>query len=112
MNEDSRHLARFVRRLEELHTWRNASEHPIRRWTFATKSGVKSELDLGEPWPVVDLPVRFGTETTVPEGWAGEPVELELWLGGGGLRPPLDGRRGRARPVSPLLPRHQRGARR
>jgi alpha-mannosidase len=84
MSQDNQRLARCVRRLEELHAWRNAREHPIKEWMFATSRDVACTLNLGEDWPVVDLPVQLTAETTIPREWAGESVELELWLGGEG----------------------------
>src|SRR5215218_9564981 len=84
MSQDNQRLARCVRRLEELHTWRNAREHPIKEWTFVTSCDVAYTLSLGADWPVVDLPVQLTAETNIPREWAGDPVELELWLGGEG----------------------------
>ena len=34
---------------------------------------------------MVETPVQFAAHGEVPEAWAGEPVELELWLGGDGF---------------------------
>ena len=42
-------------------------------------------LTLGDFWPVVATPVQFAASGDVPDAWAGEPVELELWLGGEGF---------------------------
>src|ERR687893_322864 len=84
MSQDNQRLARCVRRLEELHAWRNAREHPIEEWMFTTSRDVAYTLTLGEHWPVVDLPVQLTAETAIPREWAGEPVEIELWLGGEG----------------------------
>ena len=44
----------------------------------------KPSLTLGDFWPVVETPVQFAA-TAMPDAWAGEPVELELWLGGEGF---------------------------
>src|SRR5215207_5499529 len=84
-NQDHHRLARCVRRLEELYAWRNAQEYPIREWLFAGRDGLACTLYLGEDWPVTDLPVQLTACATVPEGWVGQPVELELWLGGEGF---------------------------
>src|SRR5829696_1048727 len=84
-NQDHHRLARCVRRLEELHAWRNAQEYPIREWLFAGRDGLACTFYLGEDWPVTDLPVQLTACATVPEGWVGQPVELELWLGGEGF---------------------------
>ena len=84
-SQDNHRLERCVRRLEELHVWRNAREHHIREWLFTSRGGVASALNLGADWPVVDLPVQLSAKTAVPREWAGEPVELELWLGGEGF---------------------------
>src|SRR5215212_665556 len=81
---DERRQERIARRLEELRAWRNAREHPIADWSF-TAGGTNTSLTLGDFWPVVATPVQFAASGAVPEAWAGEPVELELWLGGEGF---------------------------
>ena len=81
---DERRHERIARRLEELRAWRNAREHPIADWSF-TAGGMSTSLTLGDFWPVVATPVQFAAGGIVPEAWAGEPVELELWLGGEGF---------------------------
>ena len=81
---DERRHERIARRLEELRAWRNAREHPIVDWSF-TAGGTSTSLTLGDFWPVVATPVQFAASGDVPEAWAGEPVELELWLGGEGF---------------------------
>jgi alpha-mannosidase len=79
-----RRFDRVARRLEEVRAWRNAREAPIAEWAF--RAGEESAtLTIGDFWPVVETPVQFAAVGTVPEGWAGEPVELELWLGGEGF---------------------------
>lgn len=83
--DDRRRLESHARRIEELRLWRNAREYHIGEWRCAAGDGEPRKISIGERWPVVDVPVRFWTEVEVPEGWAGEPVELELWLGGEGL---------------------------
>src|SRR5215213_4483416 len=81
---DERRQERIARRLEELRAWRDAREHPITDWSF-TAGGTNTSLMLGDFWPVVATPVQFAASGDVPEAWAGEPVELELWLGGEGF---------------------------
>jgi alpha-mannosidase len=82
---DERRQERIARRLEELRAWRNAREHVIPGWSFTTGSGETTAVTVGDFWPVVETPVRFAAGGAVPEAWAGEPVELELWLGGEGF---------------------------
>ena len=65
ISRDRRRLARCVRRLEELRYWRNAREAPIREWIFTARD-VAHTLNLGEEWPVVELPVRFSASTAIP----------------------------------------------
>src|SRR5829696_8906082 len=84
-SEDERRLKRCLRWLEELQAWRNAREYPIRKWLLTGPDSVAHVLNLGEDWPVVDLPVHLTASTTIPGEWAGQPVELELWLGGEGF---------------------------
>jgi alpha-mannosidase len=81
---DERRHERIARRLEELRAWRNAREHPIAGWSFSA-GGTSTTLTLGDFWPVVATPVQFAAGGDVPDAWAGEPVELELWLGGEGF---------------------------
>jgi len=79
-----RRLARAFRRLEELRAWRNARECPIPDWQF-NADGQTWTLHPGDRWPVVATPVHFRATTRIPDSWSGEPVWLELWLGGEGL---------------------------
>jgi alpha-mannosidase len=82
---DERRHERIARRLEELRAWRNAAEHPIGAWSFTASEGEAVTLGVGDFWPVVETPVDFAADGTIPEAWAGSPVELELWLGGEGF---------------------------
>lgn len=81
---DRHRLERHARRVEELRLWRNAREQPVAGWRF-TARGKEYYVSPGDPWPETEVPVRFRARTFVPEEWAGEPVELELWLGGEGF---------------------------
>src|SRR5215218_9072459 len=74
---------RLLKRVEELRTWRNALELPIEPWAFRSDSA-EASLQIGEFWPVDELPVQLAASATIPPEWAGLPVELELWLGGEG----------------------------
>lgn len=86
MDTHDRHrLERHARRVEDLALWRDARELPIREWSFSPVDGKPGEMKLGDYWPEVDAPVHFSAEATVPEEWAGLPVELNLWLGGEGF---------------------------
>ncbi len=82
---DGRRLERYAGRIEELKLWRNAREWKIQGWRFATEEGKTREVSLGDFWPEVGVPVFLSAETSIPEEWAGELVELELWLGGEGF---------------------------
>ena len=82
---DKRRKKRQASRIEELKLWRNARESKVSKWRFATEGGKACEVFLGEFWPEIGVPVSLSVETTLPEEWAGEPVELELWLGGEGF---------------------------
>jgi alpha-mannosidase len=85
MTYQERRLERLQRRIEEFRAWRNAREFPITDWTFTASDGNPRTLRLGDFWPVIETPVRLSAEASVPGEWAGEPVELELWLGGEGF---------------------------
>ncbi len=74
-----------MRRLEEIRAWRNARECPVPEWQFIPPEGPPAVLGIKAFWPVVATPVRFEATARIPNDWAGQPVELELWLGGEGL---------------------------
>ena len=82
---DARRLDRFERRIESLALWRNARESHVERWSFRAQNGKTRGLNLGDFWPEPALPAHLSAEATVPEEWSGQPVELELWLGGEGF---------------------------
>lgn len=84
-DRDARRLQYYARRLDELRTWRNARELPIRYWRFTAPDGEVRKLELGDRWPAVEVPVSFSASAAVPAEWRGEPVELDLWLGGEGF---------------------------
>lgn len=83
--ENARRIERAERRVNELRAWRNATESPISTWTLTTTDGSVHHLSVGDLWPVVELPVTLHGSGDVPGDWAGQPVELELWLGGEGV---------------------------
>src|SRR5687767_8251641 len=85
MNENERRLQRAEGRINELRAWRNAAESPITDWTLTGADGVPHSLSLGDAWPVIEVPVRLHGSGEIPAAWQGQPVELELWLGGEGL---------------------------
>jgi alpha-mannosidase len=86
MNTSERHrLERHARRIEELRLWRNAYESHVKAWRFVAGEGKAHDLQPGDFWPEIGIPVRLSARTRVPEQWAGLPVELELWLGGEGF---------------------------
>ncbi|MGH2617732.1 MAG: alpha-mannosidase, partial [Thermomicrobiales bacterium] len=82
---DQRRHERIARRLEELRAWRHAGEHPVVDWTFTAGDREPVSIGLGDFWPVVETPVHFAADGEVPAAWVGQPVELELWLGGEGF---------------------------
>ncbi|MGI9049222.1 MAG: alpha-mannosidase [Rubrobacteraceae bacterium] len=82
---DKRRLKRHAGRIKELGLWRNAREKKVWKWSFTTEGGETREINLGDFWPEIGLPVFLSAEAKVPDEWAGEPVELELWLGGEGF---------------------------
>src|SRR5215218_11100508 len=86
MNTPERHrLERHARRIEELRLWRNAHESHVKAWRFVAGEGQAHDLQPGDFWPEIRIPIRLSASTMVPEEWAGLPVELELWLGGEGF---------------------------
>ena len=82
---DERRIERAGKRLEELRAWRNAAEFAVEPWSFTIGTREHRRLRIGAVWPAIETPARFAAETTIPDAWAGRPVELELWLGGDGL---------------------------
>ncbi len=82
---NQRRIERNRRRVEELRVWRNARETHLTDIAFVGPSGEPSALALGDGWPEVATPVRFTLSGSVPSDFAGQPIELELWLGGEGF---------------------------
>jgi len=84
---DARRHERQARWFKELHAWRSARVTPVSDWTFTGVDGVTHELKVGDAWPSVDpnQQVMLTATATIPTAWAGQPVELELWLGGEGF---------------------------
>src|SRR5829696_10048584 len=82
---DHHRLERHARRIEELRLWRNAYESPVKGWRFSAGDGKTHEIEPGDFWPEIGIPVNLSARAKVPEEWAGLPVELELWLGGEGF---------------------------
>lgn len=79
-------LQLLEKRRNELMSWRNVFETPIRDWRFSTSFG-SEPIRLGDTWPTVDAsvkhgPVRIETSFAVPSHFVGHPVELELDVGG------------------------------
>lgn len=82
-------LSLLEKRRDELNAWRDAYDVPVRDWTFTSGNVVKT-LQVGEVWPVVDAsledgPVRLEASFEVPAYFAGQPVNLELSVGGEGF---------------------------
>src|ERR687886_1520205 len=82
---DRHRVERHAHRIEELRLWRNAYESPVKGWRFVAGGGGPKEIEPGDFWPKIGIPVRLSARARVPEEWAGLPVELELWLGGEGF---------------------------
>jgi alpha-mannosidase len=82
---NQRRIQRNRRRVEELRVWRNAREAELTDIRMVAPDGAETALGVGSPWPVVATPVRFSLSSSVPSECAGQPVELELWLGGEGF---------------------------
>ncbi len=82
---DRHRLERHTRRIEELRLWRNAYESRIGGWSFVAGDGKGHDVEPGDLGPRSASRVRLSALATVPEEWAGLPVELELWLGGEGF---------------------------
>ena len=82
---DRQRLQGHARRIEELHLWGNSREQRIECWWFSVSGGAAEKIRLGDYWPKTAVPAYLWTETEIPESWTGEPIELELWLGGEGF---------------------------
>lgn len=80
-----RRLERLQRRLEELRSWRNASEVPVNNWVLEASDHSTHPCTLGDVWPLIETPVQLRATAEIPAAWSGLPVELELSLGGEGL---------------------------
>src|SRR5215217_3797694 len=82
---DHHRLERHARRIEELRLWRDAYESPVKGWRFSAGNGKTHDIEPGDFWPEIGIPVRLSAGAKVPQEWADLPVELELWLGGEGF---------------------------
>jgi alpha-mannosidase len=84
---DRRRFDRVNRWHRELRAWRNARVAPIANWTFTAPDGTTTDLRAGDAWPVVDFdqPVTLTATAEVPYDFAGQPIEIQLWLGGEGF---------------------------
>jgi alpha-mannosidase len=82
---DRHRLERHARRIEEMRLWRNAYESSVKSWRFSAGNGKTHDIEPGDFWPEIGIPVRLSAGARVPQEWAGLPVELELWLGGEGF---------------------------
>jgi alpha-mannosidase len=80
-------INRWLKDLKEFRAWRNARVVPIDNWTFTDADGNATDLTIGEAWPVVDphRPVTLAATAEVPFDFAGQPIEIQLWLGGEGF---------------------------
>ncbi|TSA87599.1 alpha-mannosidase [Deinococcus detaillensis] len=76
-------LLRLANRLTELAAWRDLAAVPL-ALTFQWSGGTQL-LKEGDAWPARELPVTFSAVLSVPEQWQGEPVILDLALGGEAL---------------------------
>jgi alpha-mannosidase len=81
---DTHRIERAHKRIQELRAWRHAAESPLPDWTFTARDET-SPIQIGDDWPVVDTPVQMAGGGAIPADWTGQPVELEIWLGGEGL---------------------------
>ena len=83
---NQRRIERNRRRIEEIRAWRDARIAPLATATFrATPESNPVPVAIGDAWPTVALPVTIELDGTVPTDFAGQCVELELWLGGEGF---------------------------
>lgn len=84
-SSNQRRIERNRRRVEELRMWRNVADQPLGQLTFALPSGGEVPVELGQVWAEIATPVTIRVEGEIPAAFAGQPVELELWLGGEGF---------------------------
>jgi alpha-mannosidase len=76
-------LIRVQHRLTELRAWRDLASVPLEmtfRW-----SGGEQPIAEGEAWPARELPVTFSAAVNLPSAWQGQPVALDLSVGGEAL---------------------------
>ena len=77
------HLKRLGNRITELRAWRNREALPFAvqfRWSAGEQT-----LREGEPWPGRELPVTMHARVEVPAAWQGQPLILDLSVGGEAL---------------------------
>jgi hypothetical protein len=64
--QDRHRLERHARRIEELRLWRNAYESPVKSWRFSAGNGRTHDIEPGDFWPELGIPVRLSSHTRVP----------------------------------------------
>jgi alpha-mannosidase len=79
-------LRLLERRRDELNAWRDAYDVPVKDWAFRAGK-IKKIIQVGDAWPVVDAsvkdgPVHLEASFEIPLHFAGQPVMLELSVGG------------------------------
>jgi hypothetical protein len=58
---DRHRLERHARRIEELRLWRDAYESPVKRWRFVAGEGKTHDIEPGDFWPEIGIPLRLPT---------------------------------------------------
>ena len=79
---DERTLRRLERHIWELFGWRNHATRPIQPWTVSDPTGFPNDLNIGDRWDNLVLPVRM--EVSLPRDIAPDAV-LELFVEGDAL---------------------------
>ena len=76
-------LRRLENRVTELRAWRDRAA-----WPFAVQfcwSAGEQTLREGDPWPAREVPVTMRARVEVPAAWQGQPLILDLSVGGEAL---------------------------
>ena len=76
-------LRRLENRVTELRAWRDRAALPF-AVQFCWSAGEQT-LREGDPWPAREVPVTMRAQVAVPAAWQGQPLMLDLSVGGEAL---------------------------
>ena len=71
-------------RIQEVGAWRDRQRRRLPGLSLL-QDGQETAVAVGDPWPLREVPTRFGATVEVPDGFEGGPLELVADVGGEAL---------------------------